>query len=188
MKKLFYAIATLAVVAGATACNVTSSSDTDLESYQTWRKTNDDWIKELQDRKNPDGTPFYKTVIPSWNPGAFILMHQFNDPAETAGNLVPLSTSTVDVIYIGHNCKGETFDSSYTVTAYGTPGVSRFVCNEVITGWTIALENMHVGDSVEVVIPYNLAYGTKQMSETILPYSALQFNMRLVDINKYEIR
>lgn len=185
MKKLLTLIASaIALSAAFTACNSDEDSY-DLKDYQDWRGKNDAWVLQMQNRKNPDGTPYYQTVIPAWNPSAYILMHYFNDRAETAGNLVPLYTSTVDVCYIGRNCEGEPFDSSYNVNTYGQPGVARFGCNAVITGWTIALEQMHVGDTVEIVLPYNVAYGTSYTG-SILPYSALQFNMRLVDIYKYE--
>jgi FKBP-type peptidyl-prolyl cis-trans isomerase FklB len=46
---------------------------------------------------------------------------------------------------------------------------------------------MHVGDSVEVVIPYQLGYGTT-ITGSIPPYSMLKFNMRLVDIPYYQAR
>ncbi len=187
MKKLLALISCATVLGlGFSACN--DDDDTyNLSDYQDWRKQNDAWVAEMQQRKNPDGTPYYQTVVPAWNPNVFILMHFFNDRAETAGNLVPLYTSTVDVRYIGHNCEDEPFDSSYNVNVYGKPGISRFACNGVIDGWAIALENMHVGDTAEIIVPYNVAYGVSYTG-TILPYSSLRFNLRLDDIYKYEAK
>lgn len=187
MKKLLALISFSAVLSVVfTSCN-DDDEKYDLKDYQEWRDQNDKWVLEMQLRKNPDGTPYYQTVTPVWNPSAYILMHFFNDRTETAGNLVPLYTSTVDVRYIGHNCEDEPFDSSYNVNTYGQPGVARFACNGVISGWTIALENMHVGDSAEIIVPYNVAYGTSYTG-SLLPYSSLRFNMRLVDIYKYEAK
>lgn len=184
MKKLIFLIA-LAVGLGCfTACNDDDNSIS-LSDFQEWRKQNDAWVTEMQNRKNPDGTPYYQTVVPSWNTSAFILMHFFNDRAETAGNLVPLYNSTVDVRYIGRDCEGEPFDSSTLVNDYGKLGIARFACNGVIQGWSIALENMHVGDTCEIIVPYNVAYGTS-ISGKIMPYSSLQFNLRLEDIYLYE--
>ena len=57
----------------------------------------------------------------------------------------------------------------------------------MIQGWTVALEDMRVGDSCEVVIPYTMAYGA-QSSGLIKPYSALKFHIKLVDIPFYQIK
>lgn len=184
MKKLLSLILVAAAIAVFSACNSDDGNSLNLDDYQDWRKENEAWVTELMNRKNADGSAYYTTVVPVWDPGAYVLMHQFNNPAETADNLTPLYTSTVDVRYIGRNCKGEPFDSSYTQTAYG-PGIGRFTLSGVISGWTIAMERMHVGDSVEIIIPWQSGYGTNYNS-AILPYSALQFNVRLVDIYKYE--
>ncbi len=186
MKKIIYAISALAAAVLATACM--GNGDAELKTYKEWRDKNDKWVKDLQNRKNPDGTPYYQIIVPSWNPGAYILMHRFTNPDSTKDNLVPLYTSTVDVVYTGLNCDSVQFDTSIGTNAYGVPNASRFKCNEVVSGWSIALENMHVGDSVEVVLPYNVAYGTQAVSEAIPPYTALQFYMRLVDIYKYEAK
>lgn len=184
MKKLFWLFAIVAVAASLPAC---SNDDNDLKKYDSWRIENEQWISQMLDKTNDDGTSYYQTVVPSWNTSGFVLMHFFNDRAETADNLVPLYTSAVDVRYIGYNIKSEPFDSSYTQTAYGTPGVSRFTVNQVIQGWSVALMNMHVGDSAEVIIPYELAYGSAGHGD-ILPFSTLRFNLKLVDISSYEKR
>ncbi len=183
-----------AIVAAALACTVLPSCGTDdddnsidLNDYKEWRARNDAWLAELQAKRNPDGTPYYTSVVPAWNPNVFVLMHFFNDRSLTAGNLVPLYTSTVDVRYVGHDCEGERFDSSTNVNQYGKLGVARFACNQVIQGWSIALENMHVGDTAEIIVPYNVAYGTS-IQPKIKPYSTLRFNVRLEDIYKYEAR
>ena len=46
---------------------------------------------------------------------------------------------------------------------------------------------MHVGDTAEIIVPYNVAYGVSYTG-TILPYSSLRFNLRLDDIYKYEAK
>lgn len=184
MKKLLFtaSFATLALAFGA--CNH-DDNDIKLSDYDEWRTENDAWLQQIQNRKNPDGSPYYRTLVPLWNPVSFVLIHYFNDRTETQGNLSPLFTSTVDVRYIGYDIKGEPFDSSTNVTANGTPGVARFNCNNVIQGWSIALEDMRVGDTAEVVVPYTVGYGASYTS-AIKPFSNLTFNIRLVDINRYE--
>lgn len=180
----FFPLLLLSALVLTTACN-DDKDDVDLSDYKAWRAKNDQWIVDMQNRKNPDGTPYYQVYVPAWNPGAFVLMHFFNDRAETAENLVPLYTSVVDVIYEGYDCEDEMFDSSKSINQYGRTGVQRIANNSSIQGWAIAMENMHVGDTAEVIMPYQVAYGAS-VTGTIMPYSALRFNMRLYDIYKYE--
>lgn len=185
MKKLIIAIS---VILAALCCiSVASCSDDKdtWEEYTDWREQNAGWIAELQAKTNPDGTPYYKTVVPSYAPGTFVLLHTFGDPEENAGKLTPLYTSTVDVRYKLHLCDGTPVDSSSTLTSNG-PGIFRTSLTSVILGWPIALcGNVHCGDSVEIICPYEVGYGSAG-SGAILPYSALRFNIRLVDIPYYE--
>ena len=184
MKKLLWIIGLMSILPFLPSCN-DDDDDVNLNAYKKWKEQNDQWLKEMQNRRNADGTPYYQTVVPAWNPGAFVLMHYFNDRAETVGNLTPLYTSTVDVRYIGYNCQDEPFDSSTVDNSYGKLGIRRFTVNSLIQGWSIALLNMHVGDTAEVIIPYDIAYGTSYAG-AIPPYSSLRFNLRLEDIYRYE--
>lgn len=186
MKKILLPLAILALLGVFQACTE-SDNDKLVQAYAEWRDTNDNWVKEMAAKTNPDGTPYYTTVVPAWNPSVFILMHYFNDRAETAGNLSPLYTSTVDVRYIGYTCQDEPFDSSTNVNSYGKLGIARFKCSELVKGWTIALENMRVGDSCEIIVPYNVGYGATT-SGSLPPYTSMRFNMRLDDIYKYEAK
>ena len=88
--------------------------------------------------------------------------------------------------YIGRLYNGEAFDSSYNLKVNGD-SIFRTSLTSLIQGWQIALVNIHVGDSVEIVLPYNMGYGTTQ-SGIIKPYSTLIFNLKLVDIPYYEVR
>jgi FKBP-type peptidyl-prolyl cis-trans isomerase FklB len=114
-------------------------------------------------------------------------MHWFNDRSKTAGNLQPYYTSTVDVKYIGRLYNDEAFDSSYLLTETYGDSIYRTKVTAVISGWTIALQEMHVGDSVEVIIPYQSAYGLSGSGTAVLPFSNLKFNIKLVDIPYWEI-
>lgn len=186
MKKIFILIAFFASLASFQACSNDDNEEL-LNTYMEWKATNDEWVEQMAAKTNPDGTPYYTTVIPKWNPSVFILMHYFNDRKETEGNLVPLYTSTVDVRYIGRTCLDEPFDSSTNVNSYGKLGISRFGCDQVIQGWTIALENMHVGDTCEIIVPYNVGYGSST-SGNLPPFTSMRFNLRLEDIYKYEAK
>ena len=49
------------------------------------------------------------------------------------------------------------------------------------------MERMHVGDTVEVLVPYAQGYGSSSQGK-IKPFSALRFNIKLVDIAGEYIR
>lgn len=181
MKKLL-AIAAGALLISGAAC--TSDEESTWTQYTDWREANTAWLLQKQQLKNSDGTPYYKKVVPYWNPNTYVLAHWFNDTTETAGNLVPLYNSTVDVRYNLHLYDETPVDSSTNNTTPG-PGLYRATISNLVQGWAVIMSEMHCGDSVEVLIPYDLGYGASDYG-TIKPYSALRFNIRLVDINKYE--
>lgn len=183
MKKILAIIAAMIVL--LCACN--NDDKTTWDEYTDWRDVNAAWLAEMQSRTNDDGTPYYTTVVPDWNPGAYVLMHFFNDRSLTEGKLSPLYNSTIAVRYQLHLYDGTGVDSSDNVTAYGIPGVYRTPLNATIQGWGIALPQMRCGDSAEVIVPYNVGYGASS-SGAIKPYSTLRFNIRLVDIPNYETK
>lgn len=170
---------------GAIACSNDEKSTWD--KYTDWREFNNAWLEELQAKTNPDGTPYYTTVVPQWNAGTFVLMHYFNDRAETEGNLTPMSTSRVNVRYHLSLYNDVPVDSSDLQTANG-PGIFQTILNSnIIKGWTVAVCEMRVGDTAEVLMPFNMAYGMSG-NTAVPPYSSLRFNIRLVDIVNYETR
>ena len=187
MKKLFYIILPVVAAIAVSSCNDDDNTDT-LSQYEAYRDENVAYYESQAELKNPDGTPYYERLVPVWNSGAEILIHYFNDRALTAGNLQPLFTSGCAVKYIGRLYNDYAFDSSYLRTSalYGD-SVSIFQPSGVIQGWAIALMDMRVGDSCEIVIPYQQGYGP-QVQPAIPPYSTLKFNMKLVDIPFYEIK
>ena len=111
-----------------------------------------------------------------------MLIHYFNDRAKTEGNLSPLKSSKVAVKYKGMLYTGIGFDS----TTIGPDSVRIFGLSSLIAGWKVALQDMRVGDTCEIVIPYTMGYGVAG-SRSISPYSTLKFGMKLVDIPSYEI-
>lgn len=169
----------IAVVAMASC----SDNDNSWETYYEWRQENKTWFAEQENKLNADGSAYYERVAGVWSPKEYVLVHWFNNREETKGNLTPKLTSQVTTRYIGRMYNDVAFDSSYN----NVDALSTFKVSGVIEGWQIALQNMHVGDSVELVIPYSLAYGSSSTG-SIYPYSALRFNMSLVDIPNYETR
>jgi FKBP-type peptidyl-prolyl cis-trans isomerase FklB len=90
---------------------------------------------------------------------------------------MPTAEQTVVVHYEGTLTDGTVFDSSYE---RGEP--VEFPVTGVIQGWVEALQLMNVGDKFELVIPSELAYGTKGSGQTIGPDATLLFDVELIEI------
>ncbi len=92
---------------------------------------------------------------------------------------IPTKDSKVKVHYKGTLIDGKQFDSSYDRKEPTTFGVTQ-----VIKGWTEALQLMPVGSKWELYIPQELAYGARETGADIKPFSALIFEVELIDIVK----
>ena len=79
--------------------------------------------------------------------------------------------------YSGTLIDGTTFDSSYD---RGEP--ISFAPNQVIKGWTEAMQMMVAGDKWELYIPSELAYGDHGSPPKIGPGDALIFQMEIIEI------
>lgn len=91
----------------------------------------------------------------------------------------PTATDRVKVHYTGRLLDGTVFDSS---VERKTP--AEFGVNEVIKGWTEALQLMPVGSKWKLYIPSELAYGDRGAGQDIKPGSTLMFDVELLDIIK----
>ncbi len=90
----------------------------------------------------------------------------------------PTAVDSVTVHYHGTLIDGLVFDSS---VKRGEP--ATFGVNQVIAGWTEALQLMSVGSKYKLFIPENLAYGANpHPGGPIEPYSALIFEVELLAI------
>ncbi len=99
----------------------------------------------------------------------------------------PFYTDTVTVHYSGRllpsatHSAGYVFDQSFDEpfdSAVAVP--TQFAVNNVVKGFSTALQHMHRGDRWRVTIPYQLGYGVVATS-SIPAYSTLIFDIRLVD-------
>lgn len=88
----------------------------------------------------------------------------------------PHPTDSVEVVYKGSLINGKVFDQ----TEPELP--AQFVVNRVIPGWTEALEIMREGDEWELVIPPNLAYGSRGSPPVIPPNQTLVFDVSLLKV------
>ncbi len=89
----------------------------------------------------------------------------------------PDPTDVVRVHYHGTLMDGTVFDSS---VERGEP--AEFGVSQVIPGWTEALQLMPVGSKWKLFIPQDLAYGPRGAGQAIPPYSALVFEVELLEI------
>ena len=87
----------------------------------------------------------------------------------------PSPKSFISVYYTGSLINGKVFDK----TQKGHPATFRL--NELITGWSTALREMPTGSRWEIVIPYNLGYGSRAAG-VIKAYSTLIFDITLLDV------
>jgi len=131
-------------------------------SDDEWEKDNEDAFNKIKSnpdytRLEVDGGSIYYKVIESG-----------------MGEVNPGKTNKVRVRYTGSFYDGEVFDSSGT-------SAREFVVSELIVGFSVALQNMVVGDKWEVWIPYYFGYGTEKVG-SIPGYSTLIFEIELLSI------
>ncbi len=89
----------------------------------------------------------------------------------------PKATDTVITNYRGTLINGKEFDSSYR---RGKP--ATFPVDQVIRGWTEALQLMKVGSKWQLFVPSELAYGPNGAGTDIGPNTTLIFEVELVGI------
>lgn len=93
----------------------------------------------------------------------------------------PTASDTVSCNYRGTLINGTEFDSS---EKHGGP--ASFGVNQVIKGWTEALQLMPVGSKWELFVPAELAYGERSPGPEIGPNSTLIFDIDLLSIKGKE--
>lgn len=128
-------------------------------TYADYKKASEDYIANKATEKGvtklPGGT-LYKVI--------------------TKGEgAIPELSNTVQVIYEGHLADGTMFDSSD-----GQP--VDIPLAQLIPSWQEALTQMPEGSEWELYVPYDQAYGDRDLG-VIKPYSALQFNIKLIKAN-----
>jgi len=94
---------------------------------------------------------------------------------------MPKGTDTVKTHYHGTLLDGSVFDSS---VERGEP--ATFQVNEVIKGWTEALQLMKVGSKVQIFVPAELGYGERGAGADIGPNCTLIFEVELLGIESAE--
>lgn len=89
----------------------------------------------------------------------------------------PAIDSQTKCNYEGHLIDGTVFDSSYK---RGSP--AYFAPNQVIKGWTEAMQLMKEGDTWELYLPSELAYGDHGAGRDIPPGAVLIFTLEMIEV------
>ena len=143
---------------------------TDLEAARAAEEA------EIGEAMKKDGADFLAENAKK--PGVITLASGLQYRILKAGNgRKPGKTSQVRCHYEGTFTNGMVFDSSYK---RGEPAV--FGVNQVIAGWTEALQMMSEGSEWELCIPYDLAYGEAGAHGAIPPYATLIFKVELIEV------
>ncbi len=91
----------------------------------------------------------------------------------------PTASDTVKVHYKGTLLDGTEFDSSYKRNE-----PAEFQVDQVIPGWTEAMQLMSVGSTWELYLPPELSYGDRGAPPVIEPGSMLIFQVELLGVTK----
>lgn len=126
-----------------------------------YTQTNKDWLQAKSKEEGVLGLPkgiYYKVLSTGDTKSA-----------------TPGPRSIITAHYTGKTIDGHVFDSSHN----GVPLACR-LC-DLIEGWGIAMQQMHVGDKWEVYIPAEMGYGKFAQPE-IPGGSTLIFEIELLSI------
>ena len=91
----------------------------------------------------------------------------------------PNASSPCKCHYKGTLISGTEFDSSYKRRAPAT-----FAPNQVVAGWTEAMQLMKEGDKWQLFLPSELAYGNSQRGAHITPGSVLIFELEILEVGE----
>ena len=128
---------------------------------KAYAQANKDWLatKSKEDGVKPLPKGIFYKVLADGNPQS----------------ATPAVRSIITAHYTGRTIDGKVFDSSLG----GVPLACR-LC-DLIEGWIIAMQQMHIGDKWEIYIPAEMGYG--KFSQPGIPGgSTLIFEIELIGI------
>lgn len=103
---------------------------------------------------------------------------QYEDKA-TGSGAAAKSGDNVEVHYVGTFPDGRSFDSS---RSRGLPFRFKLGAGQVIKGWDEGVTGMMIGGTRNLVIPPDLAYGSRGAGSAIPPNATLHFEVELLRI------
>jgi len=132
-----------------------------MNKKEEYKKQNEQFLADLRGKEGIQelrGGVLYKVI----------------ESGDGAGEVKPRSIVTCH--YKGSLISGKVFDNSYERKC-----PEAFRVNDLISGFQIALVNMHIGDHWEVYIPSNMGYGNH--TDGVIPSnSTLIFDIKLIGI------
>jgi FKBP-type peptidyl-prolyl cis-trans isomerase FklB len=105
------------------------------------------------------------------------LMYKVLESSTNPAGKTPLVGTPCACHYAGTLIDGTEFDSSYK---RGSP--TTFAPNQVIKGWTEAMQLMKEGDTWELYLPSELAYGDRGAGRQIPGGAVLVFKLNLIEV------
>lgn len=175
MKKYWYLLWTICCMAILPSCK--DDDDDVAEIYKEWREENEAFIRQIK-----ASGEYAELDIPSRMGKIYVKVIKEGDGKETI-----YYDSRVKVYYKGSLIDETEFDSAWP--PYKDPVV--FAPNDagLRDGFSAALQYMKEGDKWNVWMPHELAYGSTGSKNasgvyTILPYSALNFEIEVLEIVK----
>jgi len=105
------------------------------------------------------------------------LMYKILTSSTKEDGKTPLVGTPCACHYAGTLIDGTEFDSSYK---RGSP--TTFAPNQVIKGWTEAMQLMKEGDTWELYLPSELAYGDRGAGRQIPGGAVLVFKLELIEV------
>ena len=170
------------------ACEETS----EVNEYANWRERNQRFIDSIAAvaEENVDGNwRIYKSLtLPPDNPNELAQAKDVNDyvychiEQSGTGTTSPIYTDSIRASYRMWLINGTMLDQSFRGEFHPSFSVpAKFYMKSTIVGWTTAMQQMHVGDSWAIYIPYTLGYGTTP-SGNIPAYSTLKYWVNLAGI------
>lgn len=172
----------LAAVALVSLSGCLDKNENYLDEYADWKALNEQYVNDAEAKLNDDGTPYYTRVVPSWAPAAYSLVHWYNDRSLTENNLSPMDNSTVQMTYELFDIYGQRLSDSF---ASADSTYTSLPSNNIVGVWSTVTQ-MHVGDSVQIVIPSQAGYGAISYGD-IKPYTTLVYNIKLKRVKAYEV-
>eukprot|EP00740_Mantoniella_antarctica_P009970 CAMPEP_0181371118 /NCGR_PEP_ID=MMETSP1106-20121128/13857_1 /TAXON_ID=81844 /ORGANISM="Mantoniella antarctica, Strain SL-175" /LENGTH=185 /DNA_ID=CAMNT_0023488093 /DNA_START=55 /DNA_END=612 /DNA_ORIENTATION=+ len=153
--------ATFAVLGAALVCafalSAAGADAAESDSMSKYRKRTGQ--KFLAEKKKEEGV----VKLPSG------MLYKVLKASDKTTPKSPTAGDTCEVTYAGRLRDGTPFDS----------GTTSFAPNQVIQGWTEAMQLMCEGDKWELYIPYDLAYGERGSPPKIPSFSPLVFEIEI---------
>jgi len=137
-------------------------------------------MKEKQEKLYQENLEKGKEFIAKYSKGPDVKENEsgfYYKVIEEGSGPVPKETDTVSVEYTGKKIDGTVF---FSTSSTGQP--AEFPMSNVIPGWQAALKEMPVGSTWEIVLPAELGYGNRTVSDVIGPGETLIFKMTLKEI------